>query len=560
MSDDELEEEASLLESSAAALSSEMPSTSTLHDPPPQEQAPQNHPKPSRVSRTMASIRRRIWKKTAYVDKEHDFPGHPPSKVRMPMEYFADYYDNEFFINMAVCTNLYYMRQTGRNLNTNMIELRKIYGMHLLMGIFKYPRIAWYWRINIQFQLIATAMTRDRFFCVRNALHVVDNDKPPTVKNPLWKVQPVIDVVKKGCGKIERSPGRYSVDEQMIPFTGKCEMRQVVKNKPRPVGLKNFVTTNSEGLMMDFEIYHTHNPAFADRSLGLGPAIVIYLAQSIPPGSCIYFDRYFTTVPLLEKLVDLNLHGTGTIMMNRIADRQQVHFKEDRQMKRGDIDQRTLDDKIALVKWRDSKCVVMASNCTGGNRIEVVKRYDKPNKRYIDVDAPKVVTDYNRYMGGVDVLDQSMEYYRTFLKTRKWTLKVIIHFLDLAVVNCWRLYRCDSLSQGVPANKIMDLLEFRYQIAESLINTPDRLMREPSPMSPEREPAAGIRRYQPANPPSLGKRYDGYNHLPTVDKLKSPRSCRLESCSSRTKTRCRKCDVYLCCTSDNDCFYLYHTP
>lgn len=58
------------------------------------------------------------------------------------------------------------------------------------------------------------------------------------------------------------TPGRYSIDEQMIPFTGKCEMRQLVKSRPRPVGLKNFVATTSEGLMVDFEIYYTLNPVF----------------------------------------------------------------------------------------------------------------------------------------------------------------------------------------------------------------------------------------------------------------------------------------------------------
>jgi hypothetical protein len=502
--------------------------------------------------------RRRIWKKCDYFDKPHEYSGHPkPCKIRSPVEYFFQYYDDDFYQNMAVCTSLYYMRHTGRVLTTNKQEMKRLYGIHLLMGILSYPRYAMYWRRNISINMITSAMTRDRMALLRNNLHVVDTDTVPVkdTGNPLWKVQPVLDAVKKGCEKILRVPDRYSVDEQMIPFTGKCHFRQLVKNKPRPVGLKNFVVTTSEGLMVDFEIYYGNNPALC-HPLGLGPAVVLRLIQSVPRGSCIFFDRYFTTVPLLDTLIRLGYHGTGTIMSNRVPDRKELNLKEDSKMNRGDIDQRISGD-IALVKWKDSKAVLTASNCTGGTAIEIVQRYDKKNKCYIDVDAPKLVKSYNSFMGGVDVLDQSMEYYRTFIKTRKWTLKVILHFMDLAIVNAWRLYRCDLLATGASGKDIKDLLSFRFEIAETLINTPDK---EQRPSSPDNliVPRANTGRYKPANNPSVGKRYDGYMHLPIFDELKDPRVCRLESCKSRTKIRCRKCDVYLCMSRGKDCFYLYH--
>lgn len=36
-------------------------------------------------------------------------------------------------------------------------------------------------------------------------------------------------------------------------------------------------------------------------------------------------------------------------------------------------------------------------------------------------------------MGGVDVCDQQLEAYRTWIKTKKWTLKVALHFIDLSI-------------------------------------------------------------------------------------------------------------------------------
>jgi hypothetical protein len=68
----------------------------------------------------------------------------------------------------------------------------------------------------ISINMKPSAMIRDRMALLRNNLHVVNMDNVPVIDmgNPLWKLQPALDAVKKGCEKISRVPGRYSVDEQ----------------------------------------------------------------------------------------------------------------------------------------------------------------------------------------------------------------------------------------------------------------------------------------------------------------------------------------------------------
>ncbi|GBP62378.1 hypothetical protein EVAR_47263_1 [Eumeta japonica] len=63
--------------------------------------------------------------------------------------------------------------------------------------------------------------------------------------------------------------------------------------------------------MLDFAIYEGAKTMFGESNLGLGPSVILSLAKSIPPGSCVYHDRYFTTVPLIEEMEKLNLHSTG---------------------------------------------------------------------------------------------------------------------------------------------------------------------------------------------------------------------------------------------------------
>lgn len=99
--------------------------------------------------------------------------------------------------------------------------------------------------------------------------------------------------------------------------------------------------------------------------------MILALAKNVPPTSCLYFDRYFTTVP--DRLSEMQLHGTGTIMLNRVPGHKNLDLKKDSSMKRGDVVQFTSQD-VVLVKWKDNKGVLAASNCTGGDETTEVSR------------------------------------------------------------------------------------------------------------------------------------------------------------------------------------------
>ncbi|XP_049880345.1 piggyBac transposable element-derived protein 3-like [Pectinophora gossypiella] len=221
--------------------------------------------------------------------------------------------------------------------------------------------------------------------------------------------------------------------------------------------------------------------------------------------------RYFTTVPLAEEMAKRNLHSTGTIMLNRIPDRSTINFKKDINMARGETQQYVCKD-ITIVKWKDNKSVLMASNCTGVGEATLVKRWDKNTKTYVNISAPKVIEVYNQKMGGVDVLDQQIEYYRTFIKTRKWTLKVLVHFIDLACVNAWRLYKNDCTANGYRRKDTLALLDFRLDVAECLKCLPESERREDEPEPQERQRSQPLKIYKPISMPSTAKRHDGYDH------------------------------------------------
>ena len=77
-----------------------------------------------------------------------------------------------------------------------------------------------------------------------------------------------------------------------------------------------------------------------------------------------------------------------------------------------------------------------------------------------------MIEAYNTGMGGVDIIDQVMSYYRSKSCTVKYSVRVMLHFLDLACANAWLEYRMDCKVCYVPT---LDSVEFKLRVAKDLI-------------------------------------------------------------------------------------------
>ncbi|GBP80088.1 Chimeric ERCC6-PGBD3 protein [Eumeta japonica] len=244
-------------------------------------------------------------------------------------------------------------------------------------------------------------------------------------------------------------------------------------------------------------------------------------------------------------------------MANRFNTKKKTlyEFKKDNRMTRGDEEVVNRENTLSVVKWKNNKGVLMVSTAFGAAPRTQVSRWDKKRKRYIDVSCPAIIKNYNSFMGGVDVCDQMMEVYRTWRKTRKWPVKVIIHMFDLAIVNSWLEYRADCKASNRKSIDIMDLLAFRLSISDHLLNGPPR-KRPREDLEFAEMPTTS--KYRVKSLPTVDRQYDGFNHWPVFDTLKQPRCCRAPGCSSRSRCRCSKCDIYLCLNKDRNCFFDFH--
>ena len=88
---------------------------------------------------------------------------------------------------------------------------------------------------------------------------------------------------------------------------------------------------------------------------------------------------------------------------------RQCHLPSEKEMKtegRGSFLEKvaTTDGvTLSVVSWYDNKIVTLLSNFVGSEPVTEVKRFSKAMKE--TVKCPNLVQEYNRHMGGVDLLD-----------------------------------------------------------------------------------------------------------------------------------------------------------
>lgn len=132
----------------------------------------------------------------------------------------------------------------------------------------------------------------------------------------------------------------------------------------------------------------------------------------MPTCSTVYFDRWFTSVSLVDELVKKKIYATGTVMKNRIPKGASLVSDKDMKSPQGTADQTTRSDNaVACIKWVDKKPIAMVSATFGIEPKDTSKRWCKKEKKYLDVPRPSVVKHYNEKMGGVDLADRMLSFY-----------------------------------------------------------------------------------------------------------------------------------------------------
>ena len=186
-------------------------------------------------------------------------------------------------------------------------------------------------------------------------------------------------------------------------------------------------------------------------------------------------------------------------------------------------------------------------------------RYEKKIKTRIKVPRPFIVKDYNLKMGGVDIADQLISYYRMSFRSKKYYHRLIFHLFDDVIVNVWLLYRMAATRMEVPTRKQMSLCEFKLSISNALILCGKSLVRKRGrPSSIETAYSQKkLKGHSTKKIPEKAIRLDEVGHYPAIQEPWL--ICKLPGCKGKTSMTCLKCNVKLCCDKKKNCFLAFHT-
>lgn len=323
--------------------------------------------------------------------------------------------------------------------------------------------------------------------------------------------------------------------------------------KPRKWGYKLFVLSAGDGFSHNFEIYTGQENVLDEDGIDLGASgnVVVRLCKILKDDyNKLYFDNYYTSVPLMVYLHQKNILALGTLRKNRVPKNplpnDKVMNKKDRGFYEEFISSIHKTPLILLV-WKDTKIVNLLSMFVGSFPETTVKRMDRKLKEKVNVTCPNIITQYNRHMGGVDLLDSHMSRYRILLRSKKWYIKLFYHLLDLTFVNAWLLWKKSDV------NNKMTLAEFKEEVSIVSCKMGERTPTRGRPSTNSSTP--GPSRGRPAFSLPKDCRCDHGNHLPI--KTTEQQKCRMAGCKLKSCFKCTKCNIFSCIKEKN-CYNEFH--
>lgn len=287
------------------------------------------------------------------------------------------------------------------------------------------------------------------------------------------------------------------------------------------------------------------------------------LARTIPINQNykLFFDNYYTTLPLLVFLKERKILSLGTVRRNRLKNVKLPYDNDIMKEPRGTIAHCKTNVRgtdIVAVIWKDTKVVSLLSTFASVDPVVKVSQFDRKQKKRINVDCPNVVKVYNKHMGGVDLLYGLLGRHKIKMQSRKWYMRVFHHLIDVTVVNSWLLHK--RIEKQKQSNSVLPLAKFREELALSLckigISTPKRgrpINSIQDGITKKSKIGAKVGQYAPPNE----VRNDKYDHWPNQNDKKT--RCKNPGCKGFTFIICSKCQVSLCCGKGLTCFVKWHT-
>ncbi|KAL9561175.1 hypothetical protein ACKAV7_014530 [Fusarium commune] len=292
-------------------------------------------------------------------------------------------------------------------------------------------------------------------------------------------------------------PGtNLTVDECMVPFTGRSKETTVVKNKPTPLGFKVWVIAQ-QGYFLQWLWHVKASPYQAitvelptpkssgkkgklqtEIPLSNTQSVVFYLLERLQPQTYhVFTDNLFSSPQLFRLLRQHGFGATGTARPNCGISTEIKHIKDTGKAPNGSLLKYndiilipTPDQQVIHIAWKDSSIVLFLSTVLGsGPHERTLKKRKLPAKRGTKAESqrlqqvfngeafkiipiPTVAAQYNDEMNHVDRGDQMRSYttYEHRFRRGPWQALLWSFLLEVALANSFILQKKTTQSRWKP--------------------------------------------------------------------------------------------------------------
>lgn len=272
----------------------------------------------------------RVWSKSpppsSRTRRSNLFTSSPGFSVHISTakEALDEFLTEEMLLEIVQRTNEYGRQNCKSWSDITVLELTAWIGLLLLAGVSKgnHENIREMWKDGPMSRPIFRAtMSINRFEEIRKCIRFDDKDTRSERAGDGDKFAAFRWIWTRF---IEKCRNNYEpnellcIDEQLIPFRGRCPFRQYLPSKPDKYGMKLFLIVDClNGYICD-GIPYIGKEANGIRSTGLAKNIVIKLCERFyNSGRNITCDNFFTDFSLAEELYVRHLTLVGTVRKNK---------------------------------------------------------------------------------------------------------------------------------------------------------------------------------------------------------------------------------------------------
>ncbi|XP_068451616.1 piggyBac transposable element-derived protein 4-like [Clinocottus analis] len=311
-------------------------------------------------------------------------------------------------------------------------DLRAYVGLLILAGVYRSrgEAAASLWDAESGRAVFRATMSLKRFYEYSGLLRFDDRETRGARRqtDKLAAVRDLWDAWVRRLPLLYNPGPEVTVDEQLVPFRGRCPFRQYMPSKPAKYGIKSWVACDAKSsYAWKLQVY-TGKPSGGRPEKDLGLRVALDVTEGLT-GRNVTCDNFFTSYELGRRLLLRGNTVVGTVRKNRRELPAELLATRRRAVPSSRF---AFAPDATLVSYLPKKGRNVLLLSTRHARGDVS---DRPDAK------PVVVLDYNRNKGGVDNLDKVTATYSCRRMTARWPLVVFHNVLDVSAYNAFVVWR-----------------------------------------------------------------------------------------------------------------------